>query len=209
MTGQPQRLATVSAMTECVIVRIAKADITRVIHEEPAFAELFIAHLLLATVVSRRIWSINCLIRARNARHGPFCFWPILARKVAGVKKSAERHWLEMLGTTRSRVSFFMNKFRALGLIDYNGRIEVRSSLWNLVLHDRPQIKTKLLSALCARRVRAKRKRPGNRGAPKFQPVRASGSDLGRFDLQKLTGARDWDRPRLHRLRDLAHEVDV
>jgi CRP/FNR family transcriptional regulator, cyclic AMP receptor protein len=46
MTGQPQRLATVSAMTECVIVRIAKADITRVIHEEPAFAELFIAHLL-------------------------------------------------------------------------------------------------------------------------------------------------------------------
>jgi CRP-like cAMP-binding protein len=46
MTGQPQRLATVSAMTECVIARIAKADITRVIHEEPAFAELFIAHLL-------------------------------------------------------------------------------------------------------------------------------------------------------------------
>src|SRR5947207_11364236 len=58
-----------------------------------------------------------------------------------------------------------------------------------------------------ARRVRAKRKRPGNRGAPKFQPVRDSGSDLGRFDLQKLAGARDWDRPRLHRLRDLAHEV--
>src|SRR6202040_1506187 len=59
-----------------------------------------------------------------------------------------------------------------------------------------------------ARRIRAKRKRPGNRDAPKFQPVRASGSDLGRFDLQKLTGARDWDRPRLHRLRDLAHEAD-
>ena len=57
--------------------------------------------------------------------------------------------------------------------------------------------------------VRAKRKRPGNRDAPKFQPVRASGSDLGRFDLQKLAGARDWDRPRLHCLRNLAHEVDV
>ena len=53
------------------------------------------------------------------------------------------------------------------------------------------------------------RKRPGNRGAPKFQPVRASGRDLGRFDLQKLAGARDWDRPRLHCLRNLAHEVDV
>ena len=59
------------------------------------------------------------------------------------------------------------------------------------------------------RPVRAKRKRPGNRGAPKFQPVRASGRDLGRFDLQKLAGARDWDRPRLHCLRNLAHEVDV
>jgi CRP/FNR family transcriptional regulator, cyclic AMP receptor protein len=47
-----------------------------------------------------------------------------------------------MIGTTRSRVSFFMNKFRELGLIDYNGRIEVRNSLLNLVLHDRPQIKT-------------------------------------------------------------------
>src|SRR3989441_11927670 len=54
-----------------------------------------------------------------------------------------------------------------------------------------------------------KRKRPGIRGAPKIQPVRASGGDLGRLDLQKLTGACDRDRPRLHRLRNLAHEVDV
>ena len=56
---------------------------------------------------------------------------------------------------------------------------------------------------------RTKRKRPGNRGALKFQPVRASGCDLGRLDLQKLTRTRDRDRPRLHRLRYLAHEVDV
>jgi CRP-like cAMP-binding protein len=80
MTGQPQRLATVSAMTECVIVRIAKADITRVIHEEPAFAELFIARLLARNSRVEEDLVINRLIRARNAWHGPFCFWPILAR---------------------------------------------------------------------------------------------------------------------------------
>src|SRR6266853_900363 len=100
LTGQPLRLATVSAVMECVIVRITKADITRVIHDEPAFAELFIAHLL-----------------ARNSR----------------VEE-------ELIGTTRSRVSFFMNRFRKLGLIDYNGQIEVHSSLLNVVLHEKPEI---------------------------------------------------------------------
>jgi CRP-like cAMP-binding protein len=82
LTGEPLRLATVSAMTECVIVRISKADITRVIHKEPAFAELFIAHLLARTFVWKRIWSISCSIRARNGWLGSFCFWRILARKV-------------------------------------------------------------------------------------------------------------------------------
>jgi Cyclic nucleotide-binding domain len=81
-TGEPVRLATVSAMTDCVIVRIAKADITRVIHEEPAYAELFIAHLLARNLRGKRIWSINCSIRARNGWHGSFCSWRILARKV-------------------------------------------------------------------------------------------------------------------------------
>ena len=80
-TGQPQRLSTVSALTECVIVRISKTDITRVIHEEPAFAELFISHLLAPTVASKRTSSINCSIRARNVWRGPFCCWRISARK--------------------------------------------------------------------------------------------------------------------------------
>ena len=82
LTGQPLRLATVSAMTECVIVQIAKADITRVIHEEPAFAELFIAHLLARNGRVEADLSINCSIRARNGWRGSFCFWRILARKV-------------------------------------------------------------------------------------------------------------------------------
>ena len=145
MTGQPQRLATVSAMTECVIVRIAKADITRVIHEEPAFAELFIAHLLarnsrveedlvdqLFNSSEKRLARILLLL-ANFGKEG---------RLESIIAKISRETQAEMIGTTRSRVSFFMNKFRALGLIDYNGRIEVRTSLLNLVLHDQPQIKT-------------------------------------------------------------------
>src|ERR1700692_3171374 len=82
LTGQPLRLSTVSAMTGCVILRIAKADITSVIHDAPAFAGLSSRTSCPATVVSRRIWSINCSIPARNGWRGSFCFSRILARKL-------------------------------------------------------------------------------------------------------------------------------
>ena len=137
LTGQPLRLATVSAMTECVIVRIAKVDITRVIHEEPAFAELFIAHLLarnsrveedlvdqLFNSSEKRLARILLLLANFGKEGRPE---PIIA-------KISQETLAEMIGTTRSRVSFFMNKFRELGLIDYNGHIEVHSSLLNVVL---------------------------------------------------------------------------
>jgi hypothetical protein len=68
------------------------------------------------------------------------------------IAKISQETLAEMIGTTRSRVSFFMNKFRELGLIDYNGHIEVHSSLLNVVLHDQPQIKTQLLLTAAARR---------------------------------------------------------
>jgi CRP/FNR family cyclic AMP-dependent transcriptional regulator len=145
LAGQPLRLSTVSAMTQCVIVRITKADITRVIHEEPAFAELFIAHLLarnsrveedlvdqLFNSSEKRLARILLLLANFGKEGRPE---PIIA-------KISQETLAEMIGTTRSRVSFFMNKFRELGLIDYNGRIEVHSSLLNVVLHDQPQIKT-------------------------------------------------------------------
>ena len=145
LTGQPLRLATVSAMTECVIVRITKADITRVIHDEPAFAELFIAHLLarnsrveedlvdqLFNSSEKRLARILLLLANFGKEGRPE---PIIA-------KVSQETLAEMIGTTRSRVSFFMNKFRELGLIDYNGGIEIHSSLLNVVLHDQPQIKT-------------------------------------------------------------------
>jgi len=143
LTGQPLRLATVSAVTECVIARISKADITRVIHKEPAFAELFIAHLLARNSrveedlvdqlfnSSEKRLARTLLLLANFGKEGrPE---PILA-------KISQETLAEMIGTTRSRVSFFMNRFRKLGLIDYTGHIEVNSSLLDVVLHEKPEI---------------------------------------------------------------------
>jgi CRP/FNR family transcriptional regulator, cyclic AMP receptor protein len=144
LTGQPQRLSTVSALTECVIVRISKTDITRVIHEEPAFAELFISHLLARNSrveedlvdqlfnSSEKRLARTLLLLANFGKEG---------RPEPIIAKVSQETLAEMIGTTRSRVSFFMNKFRKLGLIDYNGHIEVHSSLLNVVLHDQPQLR--------------------------------------------------------------------
>jgi CRP/FNR family cyclic AMP-dependent transcriptional regulator len=141
LTGQLLRLSTVSAMTACVITRISKADITRVIHEEPAFAELFIAHLLsrnlrieedlidqLFNSSEKRLARILLLLANFGKEGKPE---PIVA-------KISQETLAEMIGTTRSRVSFFMNRFRRLGFVDYNGQIEVHSSLLNVILHDQP-----------------------------------------------------------------------
>jgi len=144
LAGETLRLATVSAMTKCVIARISKADIARVIHEEPAFAELFISHLLarnsrveedlvdqLFNSSEKRLARLLLLLANFGKEGRPE---PIIA-------KISQETLAEMIGTTRARVSFFMNRFRKLGLIDYNGNIEVHSSLLNVVLHDQPQIR--------------------------------------------------------------------
>jgi CRP-like cAMP-binding protein len=141
LAGEGLRLSTVSALTKCVIARISKAAITRVIHEEPAFAELFIAHLLarnsrveedvidqLFNSSEKRLARTLLLLANFGKESRPE---PIIA-------KVSQETLAEMIGTTRSRVSFFMNKFRKLGLIDYNGGIEVHSSLLNVVLRDQP-----------------------------------------------------------------------
>jgi CRP/FNR family transcriptional regulator, cyclic AMP receptor protein len=145
LTGQPQRLATVSALTECVIVRISKTDITRVIHEEPAFAELFISHLLARNSrveedlvdqlfnSSEKRLARTLLLLANFGKEG---------RPEPIIAKVSQETLAEMIGTTRSRVSFFMNKFRKLGLIDYNGSIEIHSSLLNVVLREKPEIRS-------------------------------------------------------------------
>jgi CRP-like cAMP-binding protein len=145
LAGQPRRMATVATMTECAIVRVEKAAIVRVIHDEPAFSEMFIAHLLARTVrveedlvdqlfnSSEKRLARLLLLLANFGKEG---------RPEPVIAKISQETLAEMIGTTRSRVSFFMNKFRKLGFIEYNGGIEVHSSLLNVILHDQPQIRT-------------------------------------------------------------------
>ena len=144
LAAQPQRIATVTAMTDCVIMRLEKAAVVGVIHREPAFSEMFIAHLLGRTIrveadlvdqlfnsSEKRLARLLLLLANFGKEGKPE---PIVA-------KISQETLAEMIGTTRSRVSFFMNKFRKLGLIDYNGGINVHSSLLNVVLHEQPEIK--------------------------------------------------------------------
>jgi CRP/FNR family cyclic AMP-dependent transcriptional regulator len=145
LTSQVQRIATVTIMTESVIVRLEKAAIIRVPHQEPAFAEMFIAHLLGRTIrveadlvdplfnsSEKRLARLLLLLAHFGKEEKPE---PMIA-------KISQETLAEMIGTTRSRVSFFMNKFRKLGFIHYNGGIQVHSSLLNLVLHEEPRIET-------------------------------------------------------------------
>jgi len=147
LAGQAQRIATVTAMAESVIARLEKSAIIRVIHQEPAFSEMFIAHLLgrsirieadlvdqLFNSSEKRLARVLLLLANFGKEGIPE---PIIA-------KISQETLAEMIGTTRSRVSFFMNKFQKLGFIAYSGGvdggIEVHSSLLNAVLHDQPQI---------------------------------------------------------------------
>ena len=143
LAGQAQRIATVATIMDSVIVRLEKAAIVRVIHQELAFSEMFIAHLLSRAIrveadlvdqlfnsSEKRLARLLLLLANFGKEDKPE---PILAN-------ISQETLADMIGTTRSRVSFFMNKFRKLGLIDYKGRIEVHSSLLNVVLHDEPHI---------------------------------------------------------------------
>jgi CRP-like cAMP-binding protein len=143
LTGQPVRLATATAITECEIMRLEKAVMVRVLHEEPAFSEMFVSHLLARTIrveadlvdqlfnSSEKRLARALLLLANFGKDG---------RPEPIIAKVSQETLAEMIGTTRSRVSYFMNKFRKLGLIDYNGRIEIHSSLLNVVLHEEPHI---------------------------------------------------------------------
>jgi CRP/FNR family cyclic AMP-dependent transcriptional regulator len=143
LAGQARRIATVAAMTDSVIVRLEKAAIVCVIQQEPAFSGMFIAHLL-ARAVRVEADLVDQLFNSSEKRLARLLL--LLANFGKGDKpepilaKISQETLADMIGTTRSQVSFFMNKFRKLGLIDYNGSIEVRSSLLNVVLHDEPHI---------------------------------------------------------------------
>ena len=139
LNGQPLRMATVTAMTDCAVMRIDKATMLAELHDEPNFAEMFIAHLVhrnsrieedlvdqLFNSSEKRL-ARTLLLLANFGKEGKP--EPILA-------KISQETLAEMIGTTRSRISFFMNKFRRLGLVEYNGRIKVNSSLLSLVLNE-------------------------------------------------------------------------
>jgi CRP/FNR family cyclic AMP-dependent transcriptional regulator len=143
LTGQLRRAATAAAMTECEIMRLEKDAIVHVLHEEPAFSEMFISHLLARTLrveaelvdqlfnSSEKRLARALLLLANFGKEG---------RPETIIAKVSQATLAEMIGTTRSRVSHFMNKFRELGFIKYNGTLEVHSSFLSVVLHDQPQI---------------------------------------------------------------------
>jgi len=143
LAGQTKRISTAVAMSGAEIVRIEKQAILKLIAGEPEFSEVFIAHLLgravrveadlidqLFNSSEKRLARLLLLLANFGKESDPE---PIIA-------EISQETLAQMIGTTRARVSHFMNKFRKLGFISYNGRIEVHKSLLNAVLHDQPHI---------------------------------------------------------------------
>src|SRR3984893_7053775 len=143
MNGHPRRIATTTAIENCVITSITKAAMVAAIHDEPRFSELFMAYLLTR---NSRIEEdlIDQLFNSSEWRLARLLLLLANFGKEGGGEPIAvtlgQETLAEMIGTTRSRVSFFMNKFRKKGFIDYNGKIEVHRSLLDAVLRDKPQI---------------------------------------------------------------------
>jgi len=139
LARQPVRLATATTLEDSTLVRIDKTAMIRVLHDEPAFSELFMPHLLSRNVhiqedlvdqlfnsAEKRLARVLLLLAHFGKEGKPE---PVVA-------KIPQETLAEMIGTTRSRVSFFMNKFRKLGFIDYNGGLHGHNSLLTIVLHD-------------------------------------------------------------------------
>jgi CRP-like cAMP-binding protein len=139
LARQAVRMSTATAMDECSIMRLEKARMIRMLHEEPAFSEVFLTHLLSRNIrveedlidqlfnSSEKRLARLLLLMANFGKEGQP--EPVIA-------KISQETLAEMIGTTRSRVSFFMNKFRKLGFIDYKDHLEVHSSLLNVILRD-------------------------------------------------------------------------
>jgi CRP-like cAMP-binding protein len=139
LAGQPLRMGSATAMTDCALLRIDKKAIMRALHREHAFSDLFVAYLLARNIryeedlvdqlfnSSEKRLARILLLLARFGKEG---------KPETVVPKISQETLAEMVGTTRSRVNFFMNKFRKLGFIKYNGGLLIHNSLLNVVLHD-------------------------------------------------------------------------
>ena len=139
LAGQPRRMDSATAMTDCAVLRIEKTAMMEALHREHAFSDLFVAYLLARNIryeedlvdqlfnsSEKRLARILLLLAHFGKEGKPETVVPKISQEVLA----------EMIGTTRSRVSFFMNRFRELGFIHYNGGLQVHSSLLNIVLHD-------------------------------------------------------------------------
>ena len=139
LTGQPLRLSSATAMTDCSVMRIEKKAMMEVLHREHSFSDMFVAYLLTRNIryeedlvdqlfnSSEKRLARVLLLLAHFGKEG---------KPEVAIPKISQETLAEMVGTTRSRVSYFMNRFRKLGFIRYNGELEVHSSLLNIVLHD-------------------------------------------------------------------------
>jgi len=139
LAGRPLCLATATALSDSSIVRLEKLATIRVLHNEPAFSEMFLSYVLTRNMrieedlvdqlfnSSEKRLARVLLLLANFGKEG---------RPEPVIAKISQETLAEMIGTTRSRVSFFMNKFRKLGFIEYNGELHIHSSLLNIVLHD-------------------------------------------------------------------------
>jgi CRP/FNR family cyclic AMP-dependent transcriptional regulator len=139
LIGQPLRLATAKAVTRTEVMRVRKAEMIRVLHAEPAFSELFMAHLLtrnsraeadlvdqLFNSSEKRLARTLLLLTSFGKENAPQPISPKISQETLA----------EIIGTTRPRVNAFLNKFRRLGFIDYNGDLKVHSALLSVVLHE-------------------------------------------------------------------------
>ena len=144
MNGHPLRISTTTAIEDSVVTSITKQAMKTALHDQPAFSELFVAYLLtrnsrieedlidqLFNSSERRLARVLLLLAHFGKEGSSQPITPNISQETLA----------DMIGTTRSRVSQFMNKFRKLGLISYNGHIEVNSALLDAVLHDKPELK--------------------------------------------------------------------
>jgi CRP-like cAMP-binding protein len=145
MTGAPLRLETTATMSTCQIVRLETEMVVRLLHEHQEFADYFLDHLLTRTarVEADLVDQLFNSSEMRLARALLLLanFGNDVGREPIPVKVTQET-LAALIGTTRSRVNVFMNKFRKLGLINYNGRVEVHKAMLNFVLNERPHIET-------------------------------------------------------------------
>jgi CRP/FNR family transcriptional regulator, cyclic AMP receptor protein len=147
LTGHKLRMATATALIECELVKMSKAAIVRALHDDPEFSKLFTTYVMERNIRVQEDL-VDQLLNSTEKRLARLLL--ILAnygkedRPDPIVPKINQETLAEMIGTTRTHVNLFMNKFRQLGFIEYNGDIRVHRSLLNMLLHEKPQIATKL-----------------------------------------------------------------